>query len=150
MKTLFALFFVAILSCALVAGDDSDANSETTSALTGDQNTSVLHGHYIWKSQGFISHNHLPFVEAGQSYFDGQGHHWGSSTINVDGTPHYHHCSTWCGGTYNINDRFEGIFLAPKYGDTCHLEVTVDGSTAYCVSTDSTSTWIVEFTRRGD
>src|SRR6185369_10708980 len=99
MKKLFALFFVTILSCALVAGDDSDANAETTSALTGDQNTSVLHGHYIWKSQGFITHDHLPFVEAGQ---------WpraplGIIRINVDGTPHYHHCSTWCGGTYNIN-----------------------------------------------
>ena len=50
-----------------------------------------------------------------------------------------------------INDPFEGTVTAPpQYGDTCNLEVTVEGSTAYCVSTDTTSTWIIEFTRRGD
>jgi hypothetical protein len=79
-------------------------------------------------------------------YFDGAGRHWGPSTMNVDRI-----YTTWCGGTYNINDRFEGTFTAaPQYGDTCNLEVTVDSSTAYCVSTDTTSTWIMEFSRRDD
>ena len=41
--------------------------------------------------------------------------------------------------------RFEGTLSAPRrYGDRCNLEVTVDGSTAYSVSTDMTSTWIMQ------
>jgi len=150
-RPIFAICALGILSCALVARDDIDAETGTTRALGGNQNTSVLHGHYIWKSQGFTSPDHLPFVEAGQMYFDGGGRHWGSSTINVDGSAHYHICPSWCGGTYNVNDRFEGAFIAARrYGDTCSLEVTVDGSTAYCVSANPTSTWVMEFTRRGD
>jgi hypothetical protein len=151
--TILSLCTLAVLSCALVScgGANAQIASAHSQVLVGDQNTSVLHGKYIWKSQGFSVSNHSPFVEAGQMYFDGAGHHWGSSTMNVDGSAHYHICATWCGGTYNINDRLEGTFTAaPQYGDTCNLETTVDGSTAYCVSTDPTSTWIMEFTRRGD
>jgi|SRR5437868_194846 len=134
------------VACGGVHGQIAHPN-----VLAGNQNTSVLHGKYIWKSQGFTASDHVPFVEVGQMYFDGAGRHWGSSTINVDGTATYHICATWCGGTYNVNDRFEGTFAAaPQYGDTCNLQVTIDGSIAYCVSTDTTSTWIMEFTRRGD
>ena len=150
-KQLFVLCLLVVLSYRLVAHDDMDERIGSTRALVGNQNTSVLHGHYVWKSQGFTSPDHLPFVEAGQMYFDGAGRHWGSSTINVDGSPHYHICPIWCGGTYNVNDRFEGTFIAARrFRDSCNLEVTVDGSMAYCVSTDATSTWIMEFTRRGD
>jgi len=152
MKTLFSVLgALVVLSCALVGCGGADAQVAHPRAIGGNQNTSVLHGNYIWKSQGLSVSDHLPFVEAGQMYFDGAGHHWGSSTINIDGSANYRVCPTWCGGTYNINDRFEGTFAAaPQYGDTCNLEVTIDGSTAYCVSTDATSTWIMEFTRRGD
>ena len=152
MKTIVpSLCALAVLSCALVSCRGAGAQIAHPTVLVGDQNTGVLHGKYIWKSEGFSVSDHLPFVEAGQTYFDGGGHLWGSSTMNVDGSANYHICATWCGGTYNINDRFEGTFTAaPQYGDTCNLEVTVDGSTAYCVSTDTTSTWIMEFTRRGD
>jgi hypothetical protein len=146
-----SLWSLAVLSSALVSCGAADARIAHPAVLVGDQNTGVLHGKYIWKSQGFFVSDHQPFVEAGQTYFDGAGHFWGSSTINVDGSANYHICATWCGGTYNINDRFEGTVTAPpQYGDTCNLEVTVDGSTAYCVSTDTTSTWIIEYTRRGD
>ena len=149
-RIVLSLWSLAVLSCALVSCGGADARVSRT-VLVGDQNTGVLHGKYIWKSQGFSISDQLPFVEAGQTYFDGAGHFWGSSTINVDGSANYHICATWCGGTYNINDRFEGTLSAPRrYGDTCNLEVTFDGSTAYCVSTDPTSTWIMEFTRRSD
>ncbi len=150
-RYILPLFTLLILSCALVSCGGANAQISRPRVLVGDQNTSVLRGKYIWKSQGFSARDHLPFVEAGQMYFDGTGHHWGSSTLNIDGSANYHICAEWCGGTYNINDRFEGNFTAARrYGDTCNLEVTIDGSTAYCVSTDSTSTWIMEFTRRGD
>ncbi len=141
---------LAILSWSLASCGGAQAENVRASVQVGDQNTGVLHGEYIWKSQGFSVSGHVPFVEAGQMYFDGTGRHWGSSTMNVDGSANYHVCATWCGGTYNVNDRFEGTFLAPQYGDSCALEVKVDGSEALCVSTDTTSTWIMEFTRRGD
>jgi hypothetical protein len=149
--TVLSLCALAVLSCALVSCGGASAQIAHPRALVGDQNTSVLHGQYIWKSQGFSVSNHMPFVEAGQMYFDGAGRHWGSSTMNMDGSASDHICATWCGGTYNVNDRFEGTFTAARqYGDTCNLEATIDGSTAYCVSTDTTSTWIMEFTKRGD
>ena len=149
--TIIPLCIIAVLSWAFVSCGGAHAQIAHTNVVTGDQNTSVLHGKYIWKSQGFTAPDHLPFVEVGQMYFDGAGHHWGSSTMNVDGSANYHICTTWCGGTYDINDRFEGPFTAaPQYGDTCNLQVTIDGSTAYCGSTDTSSTWIMEFTRRGD
>jgi hypothetical protein len=152
MKTVvYSLCALAVLMCVLVSCGGADAEIAHPRVLVGDQNTRLLHGKYIWKSQGFSVSDHLPFVEVGQMYFDGAGRHWGSSMMNVDGAATYRICATWCGGTYNINDRLEGTFTAaPQYGDTCNLEVTVDGSTAYCVSTDTTSTWIMEFTRRGD
>ena len=142
---------LAVLSVALVSCGGADATVAHPTVVVGNQNTGVLHGQYIWKSQGFSVSDHLPFVEAGQMYFDGAGRHWGSSTINVDGSADYRACPSWCGGTYNINDRFEGTFTAaPQYGDTCNLEVTIDGSAAYCVSTNTTSTWMMEFIRMGD
>jgi hypothetical protein len=151
--TVLFLCVVVLLSMLLSCGgaDAKVGHPRVPLVPAGDQNTSVLHGEYIWKSQGVSASDHAPFVEVGQMYFDGTGRHWGSSTINVDGSASYRICVSWCGGTYNVNDRFEGTFTAaPQYGDTCNLEVAADGSRAYCVSTDTTSTWIMEFSRRGD
>ena len=83
MKTVASsLCALAVLLCALVSCGGADAEIAHPRVLVGDQNTGVLHGKYIWKSQGFSVSDHLPFVEAGQMYFDGAGHQWGSSTMN--------------------------------------------------------------------
>ncbi len=151
IKALTTLILCAVVAVSSASIACSGARAQGASpVITGNENTAVLHGNYIWKSSGFSVSGHAPFVEAGQMYFDGAGKHWGSSTINQEGISKYNVCPTFCGGTYNVNDRFEGTFLAPTYGDSCNLEVNVDGSTAYCVSTDANSTWIMEFSRRGD
>lgn len=94
MKTaVSSLCTLAVLSCALVSCGGADAEIAHPRVLVGDQNTGVLHGKYIWKSQGFSVSDHLPFVEAGQVYFDGAGHQWGSSTMNVDGAATYRICA---------------------------------------------------------
>ena len=67
--TVLSLCALAVLWGALVFCGGASAQIAHPRALLGDQNTSVLHGQYIWKSQGFSVSNHVPFVEAEADVF---------------------------------------------------------------------------------
>ena len=61
---------LAVLSVALVSCGGADATVAHPTVVVGNQNTGVLHGQYIWKSQGFSVSDHLPFVDADGGRFD--------------------------------------------------------------------------------
>ena len=85
-----------------------------------------------------------PFFEAGIVNADGQGHYTVISTENASGQLLLNNTAQ-IDGTYSLNSQ--GIGTMHTASDTSNFYTSADGSHAYVVSTDSSSTWLVELTR---
>jgi hypothetical protein len=134
---------VGLLASALaaVAFLGSTSNSYAASSVNETAakcSLGTLKGTYLFSDSGFtiVGHKQIPFADAGNETFDGNGHVHGVSTQSVNGKISRLLNST---GTYSITPQCTGTeTITDTTGSTTHYDqfIAPDGRTITYVETD--------------